>query len=125
MEDWERDKGLQALGCCELESSMASAVVGKSEISFEVSTSVEWKEKIMDMMHVYLLQLSNWIGVKYLSIPIEKMVERLINFDIAIFAPVSWRQKYAVTKFVVGGWCLQTHVHILSFCFLKGAAESC
>jgi len=59
VEDWDRDKDLQALRICEFESSMASAVVGKSEGSFEESTSVERKERMMNMMPVYLLQLSN------------------------------------------------------------------
>lgn len=58
MEDWGRHRSLQAFKCYQIESSMASAVEGKSEISFEGSTSVV-RKKIMNMIQAYLVQLSN------------------------------------------------------------------
>lgn len=65
MEDRSSHKSLQAFNCCQFESSMASAVEEKSEISFEGSASVERKKKIMNMIQVYLVQLSSWIAIKY------------------------------------------------------------
>lgn len=48
----------QAFRCCQIEISVASTVEGKPEISFERSTSVV-RKKIMNMIRVYLVQLSN------------------------------------------------------------------
>lgn len=64
MEDWGRHKSHQAFRCCQIEISVASTVEGKPEISFERSTSVV-RKKIMNMIQVYLVQLSNLIAVKY------------------------------------------------------------
>lgn len=56
---------------CQTESSMAGAGEEKSEISFEGSTSMV-RKKIMNMIQVYLVQLSNWIAVKYPFLELQR-----------------------------------------------------